>query len=75
MSYRKEIPCPHCGFDASWYKKDVKIARRLVKEFWDKQEDVKLQKLSVKSEINETETTYDEYIPSDQSNESTNAYL
>lgn len=34
--YRKELPCPHCGFDATWYKKDVKIARRLVKEFWDK---------------------------------------
>ena len=32
--FKKEIPCPHCGFDASWYKKDVKVARRLVKEFW-----------------------------------------
>lgn len=37
MNFRKEIPCPHCGFDASWYKKDVKIARRLVDEFWKKQ--------------------------------------
>ena len=36
--FRKEIPCPHCGFDASWYKRDVKVARRLVKEFWDKQQ-------------------------------------
>ncbi len=34
MNFRKEIPCPHCGFDASWYKKDVKVARRLVEEFW-----------------------------------------
>lgn len=33
-TYRKEIPCPHCGFDASWYKKDVKVARRLVEEHW-----------------------------------------
>lgn len=32
--FRKEIPCPHCGFDASWYKKDVKVARKKVKEFW-----------------------------------------
>lgn len=35
--YRKDVPCPHCGFDASWYKRDVKVARRLVKDFWDKQ--------------------------------------
>lgn len=34
MNFRKEIPCPHCGFDASWYKKDVKIARRIVQQFW-----------------------------------------
>lgn len=34
MAFRKEIPCPHCGFDASWYKKDVKMARKLVKDFW-----------------------------------------
>ena len=33
--YRKEIPCPHCGFDATWYKRDVKVARKLVKEYWD----------------------------------------
>jgi len=34
-NFRKEIPCPYCGFDASWYKRDVKVARRLVKEFWE----------------------------------------
>ena len=34
--YRKEIPCPHCGFDAVWYKKDVPKAKQLVHEFWDK---------------------------------------
>jgi len=33
--FRKEIPCPHCGFDATWYKKDVKVSRRLVEEFWE----------------------------------------
>jgi hypothetical protein len=37
MLFRKEIPCPHCGFDASWYKRDVKVARKLVKEFWQTQ--------------------------------------
>ncbi len=33
--YKREIPCPHCGFDASWYKKDVKVARKLVSDFWE----------------------------------------
>ena len=32
--FKKDIPCPHCGFDASWYKKDVKVARKLVSDFW-----------------------------------------
>ena len=32
--FRKEIPCPHCGFDASWYKRDVKMAQSKVKDFW-----------------------------------------
>jgi hypothetical protein len=35
LLYKKEIPCPHCGFDASWYKKDVLVARQKVKDFWD----------------------------------------
>lgn len=34
--FKKEIPCPHCGFDATWYKKDVKVARQKVQDFWDK---------------------------------------
>ena len=33
--FRREIPCPHCGFDATWYRKDVKVARQQVQEFWD----------------------------------------
>lgn len=32
--FKKEVPCPHCGFDATWYKKDVKVARQRVKDFW-----------------------------------------
>ena len=35
VNFRKDVPCPYCGFDASWYKRDVKVARRLVKEFWE----------------------------------------
>ncbi len=37
IAYRREIPCPHCGLDASWYQRDVKVTRRLIREFWDKQ--------------------------------------
>jgi hypothetical protein len=36
--FSRGIPCPHCGFDASWYKRDVKVARRLVSDFWSDQE-------------------------------------
>lgn len=35
---KNEIPCPYCGFDASWYKKDAKIAKKKVQEFLGKQE-------------------------------------
>ena len=31
--YRKELTCPSCGFDPTWYKKDVKIARQKVEDF------------------------------------------
>lgn len=31
--YRKELKCPYCGFDATWYRKDVRIARQHVEEF------------------------------------------
>jgi len=32
---KKEVPCPHCGFDATLYKRDVRIARHAVKDFWE----------------------------------------
>ncbi len=31
--YRKDLKCPFCGFDPTWYKKDVKLARQRVEEF------------------------------------------
>jgi hypothetical protein len=31
--YRKDLKCPFCGFDPTWYKKDVRIARRQVEDF------------------------------------------
>lgn len=33
--YRNELPCPYCGFDATWYRRDVKIAKQKVENFWN----------------------------------------
>ena len=49
--YRKEIPCPHCGFDAVWYKKDVPKTRELVHEFWSEKSE------NLDSEIDENSDT------------------
>ncbi|MFI5389895.1 MAG: hypothetical protein ACHQYQ_00935 [Bacteriovoracales bacterium] len=35
---KNEIQCPHCGFDASWYKKDIKTTRKKIQEFWEKKQ-------------------------------------
>jgi predicted RNA-binding Zn-ribbon protein involved in translation (DUF1610 family) len=35
LSHRRHIPCPDCGFDAVWYKRDVKKAKQLVQKFWE----------------------------------------
>jgi hypothetical protein len=34
LLYRKEISCPYCGFDATWYRRDVNVANKKVKDFW-----------------------------------------
>ena len=50
--YKKQVACPHCGFDASWYKRDVKVARQLVKDFWAQKQpvsDLKVQPIVKKS--------------------------
>lgn len=44
--FKKQVPCPHCGFDATWYKKDVKVARQLVKDFWDQKNGVAAPKIT-----------------------------
>lgn len=49
VTFRKEVPCPHCGFDASWYKRDVKMARKLVSEFWAGKKPVELPETHQKS--------------------------
>jgi predicted RNA-binding Zn-ribbon protein involved in translation (DUF1610 family) len=38
LLFKREVPCPHCGFDATWYKRDVKVARQKVQEFWASRE-------------------------------------
>lgn len=44
--FRKNIPCPHCGFDATWYKRDVRVARKMVANYW-------ARKNGTESELNE----------------------
>ncbi len=46
--YRKEIACPECGFDATWYKRDVKVAKRLVQDFWSQKAKVNEKNLDAK---------------------------
>jgi transcription elongation factor Elf1 len=38
--YKKQIACPHCGFDASAYKRDVRVARQQVADFWAQKQTV-----------------------------------
>jgi hypothetical protein len=33
LLYRKELACPHCGFDPTWYRRDVRLARQKVESF------------------------------------------
>lgn len=42
--YRKEVPCPSCGFDATWYRRDVKMAKNKVEQFWLAKEQAKFIK-------------------------------
>jgi hypothetical protein len=34
LLHKCEVPCPYCGFDASWYKRDLNTAREKIKSFW-----------------------------------------
>lgn len=43
--YKNQIACPHCGFDAAWYKRDVKVARQIVKDFWIQKQSLNDQKI------------------------------
>lgn len=40
--YRKELTCPTCGFDPTWYRRDVKMAREKVKNFIEGQKEKQL---------------------------------
>lgn len=53
--YRKDLSCPYCGFDATWYKRDVKMARKKVELFWENhQSQIKPVKTPESSEASET---------------------
>lgn len=47
LLYRRDIPCKNCGFDATWYKRDVKLARKKVEEFWSQNKTSKNQQDSL----------------------------
>lgn len=32
--FKSQIPCPYCAFDASWYMRDVRVARKKVVDFF-----------------------------------------
>ncbi len=38
--FKKQVPCNHCGFDATLYKRDVRVARQKVAEFWAQKQTV-----------------------------------
>ncbi len=35
LRFRSQVSCPHCGFDATWYKRDRALAKRRVEAFWE----------------------------------------
>jgi hypothetical protein len=64
--YRKEIPCPYCGFDATWYRRDVKVAKKKVEEFWSEKLPGKSDDLNIENQIqNDKEIIGDEQVQSD----------
>ena len=42
--YRKEVKCPHCGFDPIWYRKNWRLAKTMI------QKTVDAKKLEIKSQ-------------------------
>lgn len=36
LLYRRELTCPYCGFDPTWYRRDVNLAKSKVQDFWQK---------------------------------------
>jgi hypothetical protein len=31
--YRRDLKCQYCGFDPTWYKKEIRLARQQVEDF------------------------------------------
>lgn len=40
LLFRKNVPCPYCGFDATWYKRDVRVAKRFVEDYWKRKQGI-----------------------------------
>ena len=40
VRWRNELPCPHCGFDARWYKRNVVTAKNRVVKFWEEKNSI-----------------------------------
>ena len=53
--YRKELKCPYCGFDPTWYKKDVRFARQQVEEFLKQNPDSPVFRRKRAEELSPTE--------------------
>jgi len=52
--YRKDLKCPYCGFDPTWYKKDVRLARKKVEEFLENNPNSPILKRRFREENNQT---------------------
>jgi hypothetical protein len=50
LLYRKDIKCPYCGFDPTWYRRDVRLARKKVQEFLDNNPDSPILKRKLMAE-------------------------
>ena len=66
LRFKKEIPCPHCGFAATWYKRDVNVAKKLVSQFWQQQESQNSEEVPATDNGNQKNATQNEVLNSAQ---------
>ena len=73
LLFKKDLPCPHCGFDASWYKRDVRVTRQKVEEFWQAQQ-AKLQESSAE-QVKEGDSSTSSVLHTGENGQFVNEYL